>query len=93
MTKPGAVKGIKIKGAKKKFTIKWKKGKNVSGYKIKLSLKKNLKGAKTIIVKGTDKTSTVVKKLKAKTYYVRICAYNEAGNGKWSKTKKVKVKK
>ena len=90
-SKPGRVKVKELKRGKKKFAIKWEKLKKVTGYKIKYSLKKNFKGSKTIVVKG-NKERCVIKKLKTKLYYVKMCAYNSAGTGKWSKVYKVRVK-
>lgn len=88
---PGTVKGIKLTAGTKKLIVKWKKLTGVTGYKIKYSLKKNFKGAKMVTVRG-NKAKYVIKKLKARKYYVRICAYNTSGSGKWSKAYKAKVK-
>ena len=85
----------------KKLYVKWKKITGVDGYEVQYSLKKSFskaKKAKTKI-KSTAKTSITIKKLKKnKKYYVRVRAYklDSSGNkiyGKWSKVKKVKVKK
>lgn len=44
--------------------------------------------------KTTTKTSCTIKKLKRKkTYKIYVRAYNKAGYGKWSKVKKVYIKK
>ena len=49
---------------------------------------------KKVITKTTTKTSCTIKKLKKKkTYKIYVRAYNKAGYGKWSKAKKVTVKK
>ena len=93
------VKKPTLKSAKKKgkvLTVKWKKVSGVTGYQIQYSLKKNMKGAKTVTVKGAKKKSRKIKKLKKnKKYYVRLRAYK--GNGKnrvYSKwTKKIKTAK
>ena len=92
------VKKPTLKSAKKKgkvLTVKWKKVSGVTGYQIQYSLKKNMKGAKTVTVKGAKKTSRKIKKLKKnKKYYVRLRAYK--GNGKnrvyskWTKIKSAK---
>lgn len=92
----------KITGGKKRFTVKWKKQtKEMSGYQIQYSTKKNFKSSvktKTITKK---KTSANISKLKSKKkYYVRIRTYKTVKvNGKskkiysgWSKSKTVKVK-
>lgn len=85
----------------KKLYVKWDKKKDVAGYEVQYSLKKNFskaKKAKTKI-KSTVKNSITIKKLtRKKNYYVRVRAYklDSAGNrvyGKWSKVKKVKIKK
>ena len=50
--------------------------------------------AKVKIRKTTTKASCTIKKLKKKkTYKIYVRAYNKAGYGKWSKAKKVTVKK
>ena len=69
----------------------------ITGYQIRCSLKSSMAGAKTVTVKGYAKTSTKVKKLKAKKkYYVQIRTYKTV-NGKnyysnWSAKKTVKTK-
>lgn len=66
------------------------------GYEVQYALNKKFKKAKT---KTTKKTTFTIKKLKKKkTYYVRVRAYTIDANrkkvqGKWSKVKKVKIKK
>lgn len=59
-------------------------------------------GTKTYLIKGTKKSSKVIKKLKAKKkYFVRIRSFTKVKvNGKtkkvfsaWSKVQKVKVRK
>lgn len=90
---------VKISSAKNvsksKAKIVWKKLADVSGYQIQYAVNKKFKKAKSKTVKST---SVTLKKLKKKkTYYIRIRAYTLADGkkvyGKWSKTKKVKVKK
>ena len=83
---------VKISSAKnlkgKKIAIKWKKVKTATKYQVKAVL-----GSKAI-TKTTTKTSYTIKKLKKKkTYKIYVRAYNKAGYGKWSKAKKVTVKK
>ena len=71
------------------------------GYEVQYSLNKKFKKAKTktVDIKKTKKLSLTIKKLKkSKTYYVRVRAYATDASGKkvpgkWSKTKKVKIRK
>ena len=93
----------KLVPAKKAMTVKWKKstekivGKNIDGYQFRYSLKKTMKGAKTVTVKGYSNTYKKVKKLKSKKkYYVQVRTYKKT-DGKtyysgWSAKKAVKVK-
>ena len=89
-----AIKKIKnIKGKKAKITVKKVKG--ATGYIFKYSKKKNFKGAKT---KDTKKLTIKTKKFKKKqTCYAKVQAYAVVNGtkhfGKWSKVKKVKIKK
>lgn len=83
---------VKISSAKnlkgKKISVKWKKVKTATKYQVKAVL-----GSKAI-TKTTTKTSYTIKKLKRKkTYKIYVRAYNKAGYGKWSKVKKVYIKK
>ena len=86
--KKAVVKRVKSLGKKKiKITVK-KSSKQVSGYEVILSTKKNFKNAKKI----------TVKKLKAgKKYFVKVRAFKKVGNkkiyGNYSTVKKVIVKK
>lgn len=88
---PGKVtikKAKNIKGGK--IQVKLKAVKGATGYKVSYATNKKFKKA---ITKKFKKTTYVIKKLKKKkTYYVRVCAYNKAGTGKWSKTVKVKIR-
>ena len=89
------VKRVKSLGKKKiKITVK-KSSKQVSGYEVILSTKKNFKNAKKIT---TKKNVITVKKLKAgKKYFVKVRAFKKVGNkkiyGNYSTVKKVIVKK
>lgn len=93
-----ATKFTKVKAAKKKVKLSWKK-QNVSGYQIQYSLKKSMKNAKIKTIKKASVGKTIVKKLKRKKiYYFQIRTFvtvNDKG-GKWysvwSKVKKAKVK-
>lgn len=91
-----------LKSSKKKSaSVKWLNNiSDASGYEIQYSTSKKFakKATKTVTVKGRNKTSKTLTKLKSKkTYYVRVRAYVNQGNneklyGSWSKTKSVKVK-
>ena len=93
--KKAVVKRVKSLGKKKiKITVK-KSFKQVSGYEVILSTKKNFKNAKKIT---TKKNVITVKKLKAgKKYFVKVRAFKKVGNkkiyGNYSTVKKVIVKK
>ena len=97
------VKKPKFKAAKKSIKVSWTKAtkKNLKKFdKVEIQVCKDKKfqrtNTKRVEVKKTKKTATV-KKLKKGTYYVRV--RNVKGSGvnkqvsKWSKVKKVKVKK
>ena len=79
----------------KKLVVRWNTVKGAKGYQLQYALNKKFKMKKSI---QTKKTKYTIKKLKKKkTYYIRVCAYKMNGKkkvyGKWSKVKKVKVKK
>lgn len=80
----------------KKALVKFAKVSGAKGYQIFYSTKKNFKsGSKKVL---TKKTSTLIKKLKkGKTYYFKVRAYKLNGSkkvyGKWSKVKKLKIRK
>lgn len=92
----------KLSAGRKKLTVKWKKQtKEISGYQIQYSLKKNFKSGTKAVNVSKKKTSAKISKLKSKKkYYVRIRTYKTVKiNGKskklysgWSKSKVVKVK-
>ena len=83
---------------KKQLYVQWQTFTDCSGYQIQYSLKKNMKGAKTVTVKSAKKNKYTLKKLKSKKrYYVRVRAYKNQGGGekvytKWSKKKSVKIR-
>ena len=104
--KPGKVKIKKAykKKSAKKLTIKIKKIKGVKGYQVRVfkSKKKAKKNKKAIVKKfiKKNKAKLVIKKKKLKKkkkLYVRVRAYKVFNGkkiyGKWSKVKKVKVKR
>ncbi len=87
----------KLKGGKQQITLKWKNPKNITGYEIQYSLKKNFSGKKTVKIKKAKTLATTIKKLAAnKTYYVRIRTYTTVKKktyySAWSKVKAVKTK-
>ena len=91
------VSGVKIKSAKKKLILSWKKNTALSGYQVRISTNKKFLKAKIKKVKK-EKNKYVFRKLKSKKrYYVQIRAYvsykSEAGKtqtvyGKWVLKKK-----
>ncbi len=93
---PSKVKLTSAKNGKgKKINVKWKKVTGAKGYQLQYALNKKFKKKKSI---QTKKTKYTIKKLKKKkTYYIRVRAYKMNGRkkvyGKWSKVKKVKIKK
>ncbi len=95
------VKKVKLKSAKnvkvRKIKITWKKIKGVQGYKIRYAVNKKMKKAKVKTLKKNKKQYVLKKLKKNKTYYVQVCAYKisqgKTNYGKWSKKKRVKIKK
>ena len=104
VNKPAKVAGVKLKVAKKKLTVSWKKQTGMkykiaySTSKAKLAKLKNGKvSAKGVKVVDSASAKKVLKKLKAKKkYYVKVCAYTTINGkktyGKWSAVKNKKVK-
>lgn len=93
---PKAVTLSSLKAGKGKMTVKWKAEKDIDGYEIEYSLKKDFSGSKKITVKNAKSTSSDIEKLEAKkTYYVRIRAYKEVKGKKycseWSKALSVTI--
>lgn len=90
---------IKIKNIKgRKVKISWKKIKNVTGYQIVYGTnKKCSKNKKTIKTSSSVTTKTIKKLIKKKVYYFKVRTYSYINGkliyGKWSKVKKVKIKK
>lgn len=90
--KPGQVKikSVKLSG-KKSVTVKFSKVKNAKKYEIRYAVNKKFTKAKT---KSTKKLTCTLKNLKkGKTYYIKVRAVNGSKSGKWSKVRKIKVKK
>lgn len=94
---PGSVKKFTVKNKKKKaVTLSWKKVSGAKGYQLQYA--QNKKFTKKKKSKLTKKTKLTIKMLKnKKTYYFRVRVYKLNGKkkvyGKWSKVKKVKIKK
>ena len=88
------VKGLKVKSAKRRFTVSWKKTKGASGYQVQYKLKK-AKKFKTL--KSLTKTKVKSKKLKkGKVYSFKVRTYKKVAGkkvyGKWTKVKSVKCR-
>ena len=91
-----------LKAGKKKFVVKWKKQKSISGYQVQYSTdKKFRKGKKTTTIKKAGASKKTVTGVRSKKkYYVRVRTYkNVKVNGKttkkysgWSGVKAVRVK-
>ncbi|MEY8460045.1 fibronectin type III domain-containing protein [Eggerthellaceae bacterium 24-137] len=93
----------KLAKGKKAFTVKWKALsktalKQATGYQVRWSTAKSMKGAKSKTVKATSsggkKRQLTVSKLKAgKKYYVQVRTYKKVGGktyySSWSKAKTV----
>lgn len=92
-------------GKKRSIRLKWKKMSTplgalyIDGYQIQYGTSKSFRKSKTktIKVKGYNRTTKTIKKLKRRrNYYVRIRTYAKVGNktyySKWSKRKKVRTK-
>lgn len=88
------ISSLKLKNTKKKLTITFKKIPKAK-YQIKYATNKKFKKAK---IKTVSKNKLVIKKpTKKKTYYVKVRAYKKIDGktvyGKWSTTKKIKIKR
>ena len=95
--KIGTVFGLTVKNNKKKVvSLKWKKVSNAKKYQIQYSLNAKFKAGKkfgTKSVKISKLKYTVRKLKKKKIYYFRVRALNGINVGKWTKVKKIKIKK
>ena len=96
ITPPAKVKLKKIRNKKgRKLSLSWNKVKGAKSYQLQYAGNKKFKKKKSRL---TKKTKYTIKKLKKKkTYYIRVRAYkvNSAKKvyGRWSKVKKIKVKR
>ena len=89
---------VKVSPRKKKAKVSWKKINSASGYQIRYSKKKSMKGSKTVRVAGASKKSKVIKKLATKKkYYFQVRAYKVINGqtyyGTWSSKKAARIKK
>ncbi len=93
---PSKVKGLKVKGAKKKITVSWKKSSGAAGYEISYSTSPDGKYKKLGTVKSGSTTKFTKKKMKPGTYYVKVRPYmTQSGNvlyGSYTAAKQVVVK-
>ncbi|MCM1180738.1 MAG: leucine-rich repeat protein [Clostridium sp.] len=96
--KRAVIKSVKSE-KQKNALVKFNKLAGVNGYQIQYSTSNGFKKetTKKITIKGNKTFKKTIQNLKKKTYYIRIRAYktdsaNEKVYGKWSKTKKVKIK-
>ena len=85
---PKGTKIAKVKAGSKKLVVKVKAQKiKTNGYQIRYSLKKNMKGSKTITLTRNTRTSATIKKLKGrKTYYIQVRTYRNIGKKKYYST-------
>lgn len=95
LAKPRQMKFKSAKNDKKKrISLKWKKVNGATKYQVKWVLGRGKKAkTKTKDLKGKTTSYAFTKLKKSKTYKVYIRAYNKSGWGKWSRTKKVRIKK
>lgn len=93
ISKPVIKKVVNIK--RKKLRITLKKMSQVNGFQCYYSTKKSFKKKKKMI---SRKSKFILKKLSKKRYYIKVRAFRIEQNGirrfgKWSKVKKIKVRK
>ncbi len=88
---------IKTKVKGRKVTVSWKKIKGAKGYKVFVANKKKGKYKLKATVKKAKKTKCTIKLKKGRKYFIKVCAYKKVQkkkvNGKYSKIKKVVIKK
>ncbi|MBQ1407771.1 MAG: CAP domain-containing protein [Eubacterium sp.] len=91
--KPVISSAVNLKG--KKIKVTWKKVSGVTGYRVRYQTGKTVKTVK--VKKASAKSKTLTKLKKGKTYTIKVQSYKTSGGStvysKWSKAKKVKVKK
>lgn len=81
----------------KEMTVKWKKTEDTKGYQIVYATNSRFTGSKTATASSSDTQKTIKNLKNGKTYYVKIRAYKDNGEGgrlygQYSNVKKVKVK-
>ena len=86
--KPAGTTIASVTPKSKALLVKWKKqSKQTSGYQVRCSLKKSMKGSKTVTVAGAKKTKATITNLTGgKTYYVQVRTYKTAGGTKYYST-------
>lgn len=99
--KPSATKLNKVKksyknGKYRYVSLKWKKIKDIDGYEIYYSTKKNGKYKKATYTSYNDVTSVVIGLKRKKNYYIKVRTYRymdqKKFTGKWSNTIKYRAK-
>ena len=93
---PKAVKQSSLAAGEGTITVKWRKGRDITGYQVQCSLKKGFASPRTVTVSDAATTTAEIRKLKpSTTYYVRIRAYRKVKSKKyysaWSKVGSVMV--
>ena len=90
---PKAPTGVSASSKGGNLTVKWKKQKNVDGFSVLVSKKKNFQHIERWEEAGKNKTSLTVNELeKGKTYYVCVVAFKKDIGSNYSKIKKVTIK-
>lgn len=97
VTAPGKTSISKVKAGKKRAVVYIRKNtKSTSGYQIRYSKKKSMKGAKTVTISSNKTTKKTIKKLSRNTrYYFQVRTYNQVAKkiySSWSSKKSVKIK-
>lgn len=89
---PGRVKLKSVKNSKRKIVvIKYRRVRNAKKYQIQYAKNRKFKKA---VIRNTKKLTFTIRKLqKGKKYYIRVRGINGDKKGKWSKVKKVIIKK
>lgn len=91
------VKKVKAVSKKKKLSVKWKKQKNVTGYRIMVGTNKKFTKNKKIITIKKNNSSVIIKRLKPKKkYYLKVRSYKKVNGikywGPWSEKISKKTK-
>lgn len=95
---PKTVKITKVKAASRGFTVKWKKGSDITGYQIQYATNKKFSRASSWTISRKNTTSVKLRGLRGrKKYYVRIRTYKVTSGyryySSWSSAKAVKTKR